>query len=129
MQESDATTQLGLVYLVGIASARTMQMEPCYLHCTEHQLAITNTVFQQADKRKTTWMHPCSGHWHLIDYVIVPQRDQSDVKLTRAMRGATMWSDHRLVTRQIQTATEHQAHASAETTGSSPEVQCLQPEV
>ena len=70
--------------------------------CTEHQLAITNTVFQQADKRKTTWMHPRSGHWHLIDYVIVRQRDQSDVKLTRAMRGATMWSDHRLIRSKLQ---------------------------
>ena len=70
--------------------------------CTEHQLVITNTVFQQADKRKTTWMHPRSGHWHLIDYVVVQQRDQSDVKLTRAMRGATMWSDHRLVRSKLQ---------------------------
>jgi len=70
--------------------------------CTEHQHVITNTVFQQADKGKTTWMHQRSGHWHLIDYVIVRRSDQSDVKLTRAMRGATMWSDHRLVRCKLQ---------------------------
>ena len=70
--------------------------------CTEHQLVITNTVFQQADKCKTTWIHPRLGHWHLIDYIIVRQRDQSDVKLTRATRGATMWSDHRLVRSKLQ---------------------------
>ena len=26
--------------------------------CAEHQLAITNTIFQQKDSLKTTWMHP-----------------------------------------------------------------------
>ena len=70
--------------------------------CTEHQLVITNTLFQQPDKRKTTWMHPRSGHWHLIGYVIVRQRDKPDVKLTQAMRGATMWSDHQLVRSKMQ---------------------------
>jgi hypothetical protein len=28
--------------------------------CTEHKLVITNTVFQQANKLKTSWMHPRS---------------------------------------------------------------------
>jgi hypothetical protein len=54
-------------------------------------------VFQQADKFKTTWMHPRSHHWHLIDYVITRQRDLCDVKLTRVMRGTGCWSDHRLI--------------------------------
>ena len=39
--------------------------------CAEHELLITNTVFRLPTRRKTTWMHPCSKHWHLIDYVIV----------------------------------------------------------
>ncbi|KAJ7417867.1 craniofacial development protein 2-like protein [Willisornis vidua] len=34
--------------------------------CAEHQLTITNTIFQQKDSLKTTWMHPQSKHWHLI---------------------------------------------------------------
>jgi exonuclease III len=65
--------------------------------CATHQLTVTNTAFQQANKRKATWMHPRSGHWHLIDYIIVRQRDKADVMVTRAIRGAEMWSDHRLV--------------------------------
>ena len=28
--------------------------------CSEHELCITNTIFRQADKFKTTWMHPRS---------------------------------------------------------------------
>ena len=29
----------------------------------EHQLVITNKIFQQKDSLKTTWMHPRSKHW------------------------------------------------------------------
>ena len=65
--------------------------------CNEHGLTITNTIFQQPNKYKTTWMHPRSKQWHMLDYVIVRQRDFRDVMLTRAMRGAECWSDHRLV--------------------------------
>ena len=50
--------------------------------CAEHNLCITNTIFQMADKYKTTWMHPRSKQWHMIDYVIIRQRDRRDVHLT-----------------------------------------------
>ena len=65
--------------------------------CTQHELIITNTLFQQADKLKNTWMHPRSKQWHLLDYVIVRQRDRRDVHITRCMRSADCWSDHRLL--------------------------------
>ncbi|KAI8515959.1 hypothetical protein Bbelb_067720 [Branchiostoma belcheri] len=65
--------------------------------CAEHNLAITNTMFRQDNKYKTTWMHPRSKQWHMIDYVITRQRDISDIHLTRVMRGADCWTDHRLV--------------------------------
>ena len=39
--------------------------------CAEHELLITNTVFRLPTRNKTSWMHPRSKHWHLIDYVIV----------------------------------------------------------
>ena len=64
--------------------------------CSEFGLTITNTISQLRDKFKTTWMHPRSKHWHLLDYVIVRQSDVRDVLLTRAMRGAECWTDHRL---------------------------------
>ena len=65
---------------------------------TEHDLAITNTLFRQKSMHKTTWTHPRSKHWHLLDYVIVRACDQKDVRITRAMRGAGVFPiDHRLV--------------------------------
>ena len=35
--------------------------------CSELGLAITSTFFQLRDMRKSSWMHPKSKHWHLID--------------------------------------------------------------
>ena len=65
--------------------------------CAENDLTITNTLFRQADKFKATWMHPRSKQWHLIDYAICRRRDTRDFRITRAMRGAECWTDHRLV--------------------------------
>jgi hypothetical protein len=65
--------------------------------CAHHELSITNTIFQQADKFKNTWMHPRSRQWHMLDYAVVRQRDRRDVLITRCMRGADCWSDHRLL--------------------------------
>ena len=65
--------------------------------CAELQLTVTNTIFQQKDSLKTTWMHPRSKHWHLLDYVLVRQRDHRDVLHTRVMPSAECHTDHRLV--------------------------------
>ncbi len=65
--------------------------------CADHDLVITNTMFQMSDKFKTSWMHPRSKHWHLIDFVIVRKSDLQDVSITRALRGADCWTDHRLI--------------------------------
>ena len=49
-------------------------------------------------------MHPRSHNWHLLDCVITRKRDQRDVKITRAMRGAECWtdlSDHRLIRNRL----------------------------
>lgn len=70
--------------------------------CSQFGLAITNTMFRLPPKYKTTWMHPRSKHWHLIDYAIVRQRDISQVHVTRVMRGADCWTDHRLVITKLQ---------------------------
>ena len=70
--------------------------------CAEHRLLITNTTFCLKDKHKTSWMHPRSKHWHLLDYVIIRQRDQADVLSTRAMAGSTACStDHRLIRAKV----------------------------
>ena len=68
----------------------------------EHRLLMTNTTFRMKDKHKTSWMHPRSKHWHLIDYVITRQRDRADVLSTRAMAGSTACStDHRLIRAKV----------------------------
>ena len=48
--------------------------------CAEHDLLITNTVFRLPTRRKTSWMHPRSKQWHLIDYVIERRKDIQDVR-------------------------------------------------
>ena len=67
---------------------------PLLSKCAEHSLCITNTLFRMADKYK---MHPRSKQWHMIDFIIVRQRDTRDVRVSRVMRGAECWTDHRLV--------------------------------
>ena len=42
--------------------------------CSEFELIVTNTMFKQKDERKTTWMHPRSRHWHMIDFIITTSR-------------------------------------------------------
>lgn len=54
-------------------------------------------MYQLRDMHKTTWMHPRSKQWHLIDYIITRQSDLKDVMITRSMRGADGGTDHRLV--------------------------------
>ena len=65
--------------------------------CAAHQLLITNTVFRLPNRNKTSWMHPRSKQWHLLDYVITRQRDRQDVRVTKTMCGAECWTDHRLL--------------------------------
>ncbi|CAM4735120.1 unnamed protein product [Leuciscus chuanchicus] len=64
--------------------------------CAQHDLAITNS-YQQANLYKTTWQHPQSKHWHVLDYIIPRQEHLREVHTTRAMRGTSCWSDHRLL--------------------------------
>ena len=64
--------------------------------CTEFSLTITNTVFRMKNRYKTSWMHPRSKHWHLIDYVIVRRGDLQFVRKTSAIRGAECSTDHRI---------------------------------
>ena len=69
--------------------------------CSEHNLLITNTVYRLPTRNRTSWMHPRSKHWHLIDYVIVRKRDRQDVLVTKAMCGAECWTDHRLIVSKV----------------------------
>ncbi|XP_068692670.1 craniofacial development protein 2-like [Montipora foliosa] len=65
--------------------------------CAEHSLTITNTLFQQKARFKNSWKHPRSKHWHLLDYILVRQKDVKDVLHTRVMPSTDCYTDHRLV--------------------------------
>ena len=66
--------------------------------CAKHNLTITNTLFRQKDRRKISWRHARSGHWHLIDFIIVRQVDQYDVHMTRSVEASdACWTDHRMI--------------------------------
>ena len=65
--------------------------------CSGFELTVANTMFKQKDERKTTWMHPRSKHWHMIDFIITRCRDKMDIHSTRAMRGANCWTDHQML--------------------------------
>ena len=69
--------------------------------CAEPDLLITNTVFCLPNRNKTSWMHPRSKHWHLIDYVIVRITDRQDVRVTKTMCAADCWTVHRLVVSKL----------------------------
>ena len=83
--------------------SRKMQQHGLLLlrKCAEHKLLITNTVFRLPTRRKTSWMHPSSKHWHLTDYVIAHRKDRQDVRLTKTMCGADCWTDHRFVVNKL----------------------------
>ena len=69
--------------------------------CAEHDLLINNTVFRLPNRNKTSWMHPRTEHWHLVDNVIVWRTDRQDVRVTKTMCGADCWTDHRLVVSKL----------------------------
>ena len=54
---------------------------------SEHALVITNTIFKHKEAHKNTCIHPRSKHWHMLDYIIVRQREVNEVQDSRAMRG------------------------------------------
>ena len=69
--------------------------------CSEHDLIITNTLFRLKTIHKTSWMHPRSKQWHLLDYIIVKSDQLREVHKTRVMRGADCWTDHNLILAKI----------------------------
>lgn len=72
--------------------------------CAEHDLIITNTIFQQKNKHKDSRMHPRSKQCHLLDYIIVRRKDIKDMHITRAMRCADCWTDHRIIISKLRVA-------------------------
>ncbi|XP_014662371.1 PREDICTED: uncharacterized protein LOC106805334 [Priapulus caudatus] len=84
--------------------------------CAINKLCITNTVFCLPNRNKTSWMHPRSKHWHLIDYVISKQRDRQNVRVTKFMCGADCWTDHRLIISKLNICIQPKRRPQGKTT-------------
>lgn len=69
--------------------------------CTEMNLKIVNTLPYLKTKFKTTWKHPRSKEWHVLDYFIIKARNAKDVLRCRVMRGADCDTDHRMLRCEI----------------------------
>ena len=69
--------------------------------CAEHSLQITNTFFRLPHRNRTSWMHPRSRQWHLIDYALTRQKDRHDILVTKSMCGADCWTDHKLIVTKL----------------------------
>ena len=93
---SDYKTWEGVLGKNGVGNSNSNGLQ-LLRTCTEHKLLITNTVFRLPLRNRTSWMHPRSKHWHLIDYLITRAKDNHDVRVTKAMCGADCWTDHRLI--------------------------------
>ncbi|VDL92139.1 unnamed protein product [Schistocephalus solidus] len=64
--------------------------------CAEHRLLLTNNFFHLLTREKAKRMHPRSRRRHLLDFVLVRRRDRQDVLVTKVIRDADGWTDHRL---------------------------------
>ena len=96
----EATVWNGVIGRNGVGKMNSNGLRLLTL-CCEFDLTITNTIFRMRDRLKTSWMHPRSKHWHLLDYVIVRKSDIQFVKKTAAIRGAECSTDHRLIASDI----------------------------
>ncbi|GFS12844.1 craniofacial development protein 2 [Elysia marginata] len=66
-------------------------------YCAEHGFLVTNSTSRFPARNRTSWMHPRSGHLHLLDFVIFRKRDRQDVRATKSMCGADRLTDDRLL--------------------------------
>ena len=62
--------------------------------CCRNGLCITNTFFKHQPWHKATWMHPRSKGLHMIDFIIIRQRNRNMVHDTRSFHSVDVWSDH-----------------------------------
>lgn len=65
----------GVIGPYGIGKSNT-NGELLLAFCSDYNLFLMNKVFNHRPHHKTTWMHPRSRHWHLLDYVITRQRSE-----------------------------------------------------
>ena len=65
--------------------------------CEENALVIANTLFQQHNRRLSTWTSPGGQQQNQIDYILCGQRWRSSIQSTKTRSGADCGSDHELL--------------------------------
>ena len=65
--------------------------------CQENALVITNTLFQQHQRRLYTWTSPDGQHRNQIDYILCSQRWRSSIQSAKTRTAADCGSDHELL--------------------------------
>ena len=65
--------------------------------CEENELSITNTFFEQPDRRLFTWTTPDGNHRNQTDYISCKQRWKTAVQSVKTRLGADCGSDHELL--------------------------------
>lgn len=71
--------------------------------CTTNNLVISNSFFQHKAVHQTSWMHPGTKKWHLLDYTSVNRKFRSSVENVRFYRKASgsIGTDHHLMRSKI----------------------------
>ena len=106
---SDSTTWQGVIRQYGVGNCNSNDILLLQT-CAEHGLLITNTSFCLPTCYRTSWMHPHSKHWHLINYVIIRKRDRQDMQVTRVMCGAECLTDHCLIITKLNLCMQPKRH-------------------
>jgi len=65
--------------------------------CRQHELVISNTLFNNHKRRRYTWKMPRDLGRYQIDFILVKNRFKNRVKSCKTYPGANINSDHNLV--------------------------------
>jgi exonuclease III len=71
--------------------------------CTVNNVVVTNTFYEHKAVYQTSWMHPGTKKWHLLDYTLVNRKFRSSVEDVRFYRKAagSVGTDHHLMRAKI----------------------------
>ena len=86
-------------YGLGIQNERGQRLKQ---FCTENNLVVCNTFFQQSARRSYTWKSPGDICRNQIDYILIRNRYKNSVKQVKTYPGADIGSDHIPVACKIQ---------------------------
>ena len=87
---------------------------------SEFELIVTNTMFKQNDERKTTWMHPRSKQWHMVDFIITRCWVKMDIHSSRAMLGANYSTDRQMLMSKVASVTRQKHNRQGKSKPSKP---------